>query len=226
MVINYYRSMMWCRINRSMIEYVAGSSDLQRNVELLICHSVVTNCGVLHHLWSMKPTWAWENETLIRHIPPVFVICSNSDTRILDRCSPSYPGMSAKVIDMIWDDISRNRTRTMSGKKFSMRRDIIQKLCMYDLATSFNKRPVSPAATSDAFYWAFCLTILFSSGSTLQSRIVTEATMLPACQFLMSIAWAYSNQGNSPIDCIQTSYLHYQLLGGWSPGITHNAAIT
>jgi len=33
-----------------MVEYVAGSSDLQWNDGLLISHSVVMNCGVSLHL--------------------------------------------------------------------------------------------------------------------------------------------------------------------------------
>jgi len=102
----------------------------------------------------------WEKETLITHIPPFFVICSNSYTRILNRCSPLYASMTLQVIDGIWFDISRNPTRTLSSMKLSMTRDITHKLCVYDLATSFNRRPVSWAATAIASYWAPCLYIL------------------------------------------------------------------
>jgi len=109
MVVNYHRCMMWCRINQSMVGYVAGSSDLRRNEGLLISHSVVTTCGVSLHLCSMKPTQAWEKETLITYILPFFVICLNSYTRILDRCSPSCASMTLTVTDGIWDDISRTQ---------------------------------------------------------------------------------------------------------------------
>jgi hypothetical protein len=195
MLVNYYRSTMWCRINRSIVEYVAGGSEVWRNEGLLISHSVVTNHGVSQHLWFLTPTWAWENETIIRYIPPAFVICFDPYTRIFDWYSPLYPCMTSKVIEGIWVDISRNPTRTISRTKFSISRDILQQLCMYDLATSFNKRALSLAATSNAFYWAPCLTILIPSGLMLQSRIMTEATILPACQFLMTIARAYCNVG-------------------------------
>jgi len=102
----------------------------------------------------------WEKETLITQIPPLFVICSNSYTRILDRCSPLYASMTLQVIDGIWYDISRNPTRTISSMKVSTTRDITHKVCMYDFATSFNRTPVSQAAIVIAFYWAPCLYIL------------------------------------------------------------------
>ena len=41
MVVNYYRCKMRYRINSSMVEYNAGSSDLWRNEGLLISYSVV-----------------------------------------------------------------------------------------------------------------------------------------------------------------------------------------
>jgi len=102
----------------------------------------------------------WEKETLITHILPFFVICSNSYTRILDRCSPSYASMTLQVIEGIWYDITWNPTRIISRMKVSMTRDITHKLWIYDLATSFNGRPVSRAATVIASYWAPCLYIL------------------------------------------------------------------
>jgi len=89
----------------------------------------------------------WEKETLITHIPPFFVICSNSYTRIWDWCSPAYASMTLQVIEGIWHDISRNPTRTMSSMKVSTIRDVTHKLCVYDLAASFNRRPLSRAAT-------------------------------------------------------------------------------
>jgi len=102
----------------------------------------------------------WEKETLITHILPFFVICSNSYTRILDRCSPSYAWMTLQVKDGIWYDISRKSTRTISSMKVSTTRDITHKLWVYDLATSFNWRPVSWAATVIDSYRAPCLYIL------------------------------------------------------------------
>jgi len=101
----------------------------------------------------------WEKETLITHIPAFFVICSNSYTRILERCSPSYASMTLQVIDGIWYDISRNPRKTISSKKVSTTRDITHKLCVYDLATSYNRKLVSWAATVIASYWAPCLYI-------------------------------------------------------------------
>jgi len=102
----------------------------------------------------------WEKETSITHIPSFFVLCSNSYTRILDRCSPSYESMTLQVIQGIWYDISRNPTRTISSMKVTTTRDITHNMCMYDLATSFNRRPVSPAAIVIAFHCAPCLYIL------------------------------------------------------------------
>ena len=49
-VVNYYRCKMRYRINRSMVENIAGSSDLRRNEGLFISYSVVTICGVSLHL--------------------------------------------------------------------------------------------------------------------------------------------------------------------------------
>jgi len=146
MVVNYSRCTMWCWKNWSMVEYVAGSSDLWRIEGRLISHSVVTICGVSLHLWFMIPTWAWEKETLITHIPPFFVICSNSYTRILDRCLPSSATMTLKVIEGIWYDISRTN-KNISSMKVSTTRDITLMLWVYDLTTSFNRRSVSWAAT-------------------------------------------------------------------------------
>jgi len=51
----------------------------------------------------------WEKETLITHIPPFFVVCSNSYSRILDRCSPSCAPMTLTVVEGIWYDISRTQ---------------------------------------------------------------------------------------------------------------------
>jgi len=120
-------------------------------------------------LWNQP---GWEKETLITHIPPFFVICSNPYTRRLDRCSPSYASMTLQITEGIWYDISRNPTRTMSSMKVSTTRNIAHKLCVYDLANSLNTRPVSRAATVLASYWAPCRNII------VLLRIVTEATIL------------------------------------------------
>jgi len=49
---------------------------------------------------------SWEKGILITHIPPFFVICSNSYTRILDRCSHSCASVTIRVVEGIWYDIS------------------------------------------------------------------------------------------------------------------------
>jgi hypothetical protein len=49
-VVNYYRCEMRYRINQTMVEYIAGTSDLWWNEGPLISHSVVTNRRVLLHL--------------------------------------------------------------------------------------------------------------------------------------------------------------------------------
>jgi len=160
MVVNDYRYETWCSINPSMVENSAGSSDPWWNEGLLISHSVLMICRVSLHLWSMKPTRAWEIETLITLIPPFIVICSNLCTRILDRCSPSYDSMALHVIERISYDISRNPTTTISSMKVSTTRYIKLMLCVYHLATWFNRRPVSHAAKVLAFYWAPCLNMI------------------------------------------------------------------
>jgi len=124
-------------------------------------YPILLSLSVVFHytfdLWNQsKP---WEKETLITHIPPFFVLCSNSYTKILDRCSPSYTLMTLQVIAGIWYNLSRNPTRTVSRINVSTPRDITHTLCVYDLATSFNIRPVSRAATVIASYWAPCLYI-------------------------------------------------------------------
>jgi len=102
----------------------------------------------------------WEKETLITPILPLFVICSNSYTSVLDRFSPSYTSMTLQVIEGILYDISRNPTRTISSMKVSTTRDITHMLYVYDLPTSFNWRPGSRAATVLASNWAPCLNMI------------------------------------------------------------------
>jgi hypothetical protein len=98
----------------------------------------------------------WKKETLITYIVPFFVICLNSYTRILDRCSPSYAFMTVWVIERIWYDSSRNLAWTIWCMKVSTTRDTTQKFCVNDLATAFTRRPVSQAAPVIASYWAPC----------------------------------------------------------------------
>jgi hypothetical protein len=57
-------------------------------------------------------------------------------------------------------------------------------------------------------------------------RNVTEATILPAYQFLIIIVRSYSQLGTSPIHCIKMIYLHYQLFGGSCRRIIHHVAMT
>ena len=71
-VVNYYRCRMRYRFNRSMVEYIAGSSDLWQNDGLLISFSVVNICGVSVHLASMKPTRALRTRNL-NHTHPTFL---------------------------------------------------------------------------------------------------------------------------------------------------------
>ena len=59
-------------MNRSMVQYSAGSSDRQWNERLLTSHSVVTNCGVSLHLCSMNPTLGLEKRKH-NHTHPAFL---------------------------------------------------------------------------------------------------------------------------------------------------------
>jgi len=115
---------------------------------------------VFHYTFELRNEPYWEKATSITHIPPSFVICSNSYTRILVSCSPAYASMTLQVTEGIWYDISRNPARTISSMKVSTTRNITHKLCVYDLAISFNRRPVSQTANVLAFYLALCLNII------------------------------------------------------------------
>ena len=153
-----------------------GRWDIESiGVWLIILQVAVTFSGMKGFLYPILLLWSvvfhytfdpwnqpgpWENETLFTNIPPFFVIYSNSYTAILDRCPHSYASMTSQVIEGIWYNISRNPTRTKSSMKLSTTRDITYTLCVYDLATSFNRRPVSQAATVIASYWAPYLYIL------------------------------------------------------------------
>ena len=94
------------------------------------------------------------------HILPFFVMSSNSYTTMLDSCSSLFNSMTLQVIDGILYDISRNPKRTISSIKVSMTSNVTQKLCLYNLATLLNRRPVSRGTTVLASYWARCLNII------------------------------------------------------------------
>lgn len=59
--------------------------------------------------FSHQPTHDRGNDTLTTQSPFFSVICSNSCTRIVHRCPPSYASMTLKVIDGIWYNISRTQ---------------------------------------------------------------------------------------------------------------------
>jgi len=115
-------------MNRSLVEYVAGSTDIRRNEVLLMSHSVVTNCGMSVHLWSMIPTQAWEKDTLITHIPSFVVVCFNSYTTIQDRCSPVCVCTTLTVVEGMWYDMSRTQQELYSVWSL-VRLGILHKSC-------------------------------------------------------------------------------------------------
>jgi len=155
MLVSYSRCKNWYWINQSMVEYITGRCDPRQNEGLLISHSVITISGVLLHLWSMNPFQLRTGNLNDIH-PPFFIMCSNSDSKVFDRCSPSYTSMTLEIIEAIWHDISRNPTGTISNMKVSTTRDITHTLYVYHLGTSFNWRPVRWAATVIGFYWSCC----------------------------------------------------------------------
>ena len=143
-----------------MVEYIAGSSDLQRNEGLPISHSDVTICGVSLYLWYMKPTRLRKRNLNQTH--PAFH-CNNGRIHILKYLIGAHLHTLPwryKFIEGIWYDISRNPTKTLLSMKVSPTRNITHRFCVYNLATSFNRRPVSRAATVLASYWAPCLNII------------------------------------------------------------------
>jgi len=83
----------------------------------------------------------------------------NSYTTRLDCCSPLYPSMTLQIKGIRYD-ISRNPTWSISTLKVPTTRNIARKLCVYDLETSSDRRPVSWAATVLASYWAPPWTII------------------------------------------------------------------
>jgi len=71
-VVNHHRCDTRYRVNPCMVVYSPGSSDLQRNEGLLISGSVVKNCGVSPHVWSMRPTRTLWN-IYLNHTHPAFL---------------------------------------------------------------------------------------------------------------------------------------------------------
>jgi len=124
-----------------------------------LCPMLLSQCVVFPYTSDPWTQSDWEKDIWITHIPPVFVIGSNSDTRILDRCSPSCTAMTMKVSKEIWYDISSNQKNLLSSMKVSTARDITYKLCVYDLQTSFNRRRVSWVAAVCGSYGPSCLNI-------------------------------------------------------------------
>jgi len=137
---------------------------------------------VFHYIFDPMNQPGWEKYSWITHIPLFIVIFLNLYSRILHRCSHSYASMTLKIIDGIWYDISGNPTWTISSVKDRMTRDLTHTLCMYDLATSFDRGPVSRVATVMLSNDLLAYTSLFSSGSMLWSMFVTAATILPTSQ--------------------------------------------
>ena len=94
----------------------------------------------------MKATWSGEKGTIITHIPFSNVICSNSYTSPFDGSSASNAIMALKAIEGISHDICKNPTRTIPSVNVTTTRGITRNLCVYGLATSFNRRPAWRAA--------------------------------------------------------------------------------
>lgn len=75
-------------MKQSIVGNIDGGSDSQWN-EGLICVFYLSWTLVLHHTFDpAKPSW--EQEIIITHILPIFVTCSNSYCRNLDKCSPLF----------------------------------------------------------------------------------------------------------------------------------------
>ena len=102
-----------------------------------------------YHSWN-KPR-PWEKETIITPIPPFFVICSNSYTRIWDRYLPSYTSMISRVIDRIWYDISRHPICTISSIEVRTPSDITHEFWVYMLANCIQEVVCETSHNSDRF---------------------------------------------------------------------------
>jgi len=159
MVVNSNRYPIWCR------KVVVHVTILQVAVAVgwvkgFLYPKVFQPTVVLHYTFDPWCQPGWEKETLIINIPHLFGICLNLYPRILVSWSHWYASRTSKVIGGLWYNISRNPTRTMSSRNVSMTRDITYKFCMYDHVSSFQRRPVSRAATVSASYWPPCLNIV------------------------------------------------------------------
>lgn len=86
--------------------------------------------------------------------------------------------------------------------------DIIHKLCMYDLATQFNRRPVSLAAPVMVSNCAPCLTCIVVLNFMFQVKDHFHIDLYTCLtdQFTMIIELAYRKLQISPIDSIKMIY--------------------
>jgi len=75
-------------MKQSIVEYIEGSSDLQRIQGHLYPSSVSWTVVFYCTFNPMKP--GWEKEIIVTHILRFFVICSNLYIRILDRRLPLF----------------------------------------------------------------------------------------------------------------------------------------
>ena len=75
-------------MKRSILENIKGSSDLWQNEGLL--HSSSLSWTVVFHSTFAPMKAGREKDIILIHIPPFLVLCSNSYSRILDRCSPLF----------------------------------------------------------------------------------------------------------------------------------------
>jgi hypothetical protein len=182
---------------------------------------------VFFHYWYTSDLLiqsGWEKEIWIIHFPCFFALCLNWSTRIVDRCLPSYASTTWKVIQLIWDDISRYPTSTILDIMIHTTMDNTSHFPVSHLAKSLHWRPVHQAATMTGFYWVPCLNVVVLH-RIHQSRIITKITILPACQFSIINAQVYRSLKNCPIQWIKMNFLHEQLLRGLLIVITHNVAI-
>jgi len=134
--------------------------------------------------------------------------------------------MTLMVIEGISYDITSNPTWTISSFVVSpTSRDITYKLCMYYIATWFNKMAVSWAAIVIEFDWAPCRNIIVNL--TIHTPVKDyHYRKHPASVSVLGDHCVGIQLGLNPhTDSIKTIYYQYRLLGGLSVGITHNATI-
>lgn len=131
MVGHKHRCEIWCRIDLSMVEFIACRCNHWWNERLLVSLYVVTNCHVLLYLLFIKP--GWEIETVITTNLLFCVTFFYCYTIILDRSSPSYRSMAVEVIHRIRCDICRNLIWTISRFQERTNRHNTHKLWIYNL---------------------------------------------------------------------------------------------